>query len=112
MTNELHDQLRDADPLTREPALSTDDVHAMRRRIVSAAHAAPHHRNRPGFRAAGAIALACMVLVVATWDRFGRGRVEPVGPVTAPRHEEPRQLQFETPGGTRIIWVLNPNLEL
>jgi hypothetical protein len=32
--------------------------------------------------------------------------------VTAPRHDEPRQLQFVTPGGTRIIWVLNPNLEL
>jgi hypothetical protein len=112
VTHELHDQLRDADPLTREPALSTDEVHAMRRRIVSAANAAPHHRNRPGLRAAGAVVLACtavMVLVIATWSRSDR---EPAGPMTGPRHDEPRQLQFETPGGTRIIWVLNPNLEL
>ena len=109
MTHELRDQLHDADPLTREPALSTDEVHAMRRRIVSAAHAAPHYRNRLGLQAAGAIVLACMVLMVFTWSRSDR---EPVKPVTAPTHDEPRQLQFETPGGTRIIWVLNPNLEL
>ena len=110
MTHELRDQLRDADPLTREPALSTDEVHAMRRRIVSAAHAAPHRRNRPVLRAAGAIVLACMVVdgfhVVQIRSRTCGNRA------TAPRQDEPRQLQFETPGGTRIIWVLNPNLEL
>jgi len=107
--HELRDQLRDADPLTREPALTIEDVHAMRRRSVSAARTAPYRRNRPGLRAAGAIVLACMVVMVFTWSRSNRG---PVNPVTAPKLDEPRQLQFETPGGTRIIWVLNPNLEL
>jgi len=24
----------------------------------------------------------------------------------------PRQLQFETPGGTRVVWLLDPNLSL
>ena len=112
MRNDLREQLRDADPLEREPALSTDDVHAMRRRIVLAAHAAPHRRVRTEPQAAGAIALACtlvMVLLIATWFRSDRGLV---GPVTPTRQDGPRQLQFETPGGTRIIWVLNPSLEL
>jgi hypothetical protein len=109
VTHELRDQLRDADPLRREPALPTDEVHAMRRRIVSAAHSAPYRRSRPGLWAASALALACIVLMVSTWSRSDRG---PAETVTAPRHDEPRQLQFVTPGGTRIIWVLNPNLEL
>ena len=112
MTHDIRYQLREADPLTREPALSTDDVHAMRRRVVSAARGARDRRVRPGLQAAGAIALACtvvMILMVATWRRVDRGAA---GPATAPIHDEPRQLQFETPGGTRIIWVLNPALEL
>jgi hypothetical protein len=25
---------------------------------------------------------------------------------------EPRQLQFETPGGTRVVWLLDPNFSL
>lgn len=111
MSNDLGQQLRDADPLTRERALSTDDVHAMRRRIVSAAHDAPQ-RGRPGLQIAGAIVIACTVVVglaIATRFRSDRGLEKPV---TTPRQDEPRQLQFETPGGTRIIWVLNPNLEL
>jgi hypothetical protein len=110
--NNLGQQLRDADPLSREPALSTDEVHAMRRRVVSAAHGARHQRMRPGLRAGGAIVLACSVvagIAIASWFRSDRA-VEP--PATAPRRDGPRQLQFETPGGTRIIWVLNPNLEL
>ena len=110
VTNELRDQLRDADPLTREPALSADDVHAMRRRIVSAAHAAPRRRNRP----------------VAAGRRRARARVHGFDGVraavqirsrtceTCDRAETGRAAsacKFETPGGTRIISVLNPDLE-
>jgi hypothetical protein len=31
-----------------------------------------------------------------------------------PRASEParRQVQFDTPGGTRIIWVINPDFDL
>jgi hypothetical protein len=29
-----------------------------------------------------------------------------------PQTSERRQIQFETPGGTRIIWVLNPDFSL
>ena len=112
MTHDIRDQLRDGDPLTHEPALSTDDAHAMRRRVVSAARGARHQRVWAGVQVAGAIAIACtvvMILMVATSRRVDRA---PVGPAIAPVHDAPRQLQFETPGGTRIIWVLNPKLEL
>jgi hypothetical protein len=29
-----------------------------------------------------------------------------------PRHEEPRQIQYATPGGTRIVWTLDPNFHM
>jgi len=109
VTNDLRQRLHDADPLESEPALSTADVHAMRRTILSADHSTSHRGNRARRTAAGAIVLACTVaagVFVATWLRS-----DPVG-INAPGHQESRQLQFETPGGTRIIWVLNPDLEL
>jgi hypothetical protein len=112
VTHDIRDQLRDADPLTHEPALSADEAHAMRRTVVSAACGARHQRVWVGVQIAGAIAIACtvvMILMVATSRRLDRGAV---GPATAPDRDAPRQLQFETPGGTRIIWVLNPALEL
>jgi hypothetical protein len=28
------------------------------------------------------------------------------------RADEPRQIQFATPGGTRIIWLLDPQFKL
>jgi hypothetical protein len=112
VTNEVRKQLRDADPVQHEPPIPAADVHSMRGVVLSAARTAPQYHNRPRMQAAGAIVLACTVVIglaIATWFRSDRA---PMPPATAPRHDEPRQLQFETPGGTRIIWVLNPNLEL
>ena len=112
MSDDIRNQLREADPVQHEPRIAAADVHKMRHRVLSAARTAPHHRHRPRLRAAGAIVLVCTVvmgLAIATWFRSDRA---PMPPATAPVRDEPRQLQFETPGGTRIIWVLNPNLEL
>ena len=110
MTDELRKQLRDADPIQHEPPIPAVDVHNIRDRVLSAARTARHNRNRPRLWAAGAIVLACTVapLMIATY----RPVRAPAQPATEPIHDGPRQLQFETPGGTRIIWVLNPRLEL
>lgn len=35
----------------------------------------------------------------------------PNPPILPPIPEEPRQIQFSTPGGTRVIWMLNPATE-
>jgi hypothetical protein len=80
--------------------------------VVSAARGARHQRVWVSVQIAGAIVIACTVVIglaIATRFRSDRG---PDKPATTPIHDAPRQLQFETPGGTRIIWVLNPALEL
>lgn len=55
-------------------------------------------------------AFACLVLMMSI---FGTGRSiatqEAVAPMTG---AERRQIQFATPGGTRIIWELNPDFTL
>jgi hypothetical protein len=38
-------------------------------------------------------------------------RHRPPEPVATMAHAEPRQIQFEAPGGTRVIWILNPTTE-
>jgi hypothetical protein len=59
---------------------------------------------------------ATIVLVVCAGLVAGRrlGQVEPVparGAAASPARDV-RQLQFSTPGGTRIIWIFNPDLNL
>lgn len=112
MSDDIRNQLRDADPVQHEPRIAAADVHTMRDRVLSAARTAPRHGHRPRLGAAGAFVLVCTIvmgLAMATWFRSDRAVMPPA---PTPIHDQPRQLQFETPGGTRIIWVLNPRLEL
>jgi hypothetical protein len=37
---------------------------------------------------------------------------QPPPPISSPPTTNQQQLQFETPGGTRIIWTVNPDLKL
>jgi hypothetical protein len=175
----LRDLLRQGDPAAGEPGLSTEEIHAMRRAVLTAA---PERRRRgliPALATGAAVGLA-VLLAVALW-RGGEPQiqppeekvaavtpepvrppappvvVEPQAPETPedttppqepavkkpvrkrhaaprvdpppvpgepeppvmlasvpepslpePRLEEPRtrEIQFSTPGGTRIIWVL------
>ena len=49
------------------------------------------------------------VLAVFISGIFEPARQEP--PIQ-PQATEERQLQFETPGGTRVVWILNSQLDL
>jgi hypothetical protein len=109
MTSELRKQLRDADPIRSEPALATTEIHAMRRKIL--ANAAVWSHSRPQLLLPVAIALGLMCAMVTTIFFMHRFRPADV-PIASPQTGDQRQLQFTTPGGTRIIWVLNPNLQL
>jgi hypothetical protein len=109
VTNDLGRRLRDADPLRAEPPLSAADVESMRRRVLSAPQTSPDSGSRKWRGAVGAVVFACLLAVVVfVANRF---TAQPV-PSGAPAVGQTRQLQFETPGGTRVIWVLNPQLEL
>jgi hypothetical protein len=112
--------LRAADPLRDESEhheLSTADAQAIRRAMLAAIPAAT---VRPIWRRpvplAAAAALIASVSGVVGHRLATRVDVEPaIESLEAPlveSHAEPRQLQFATPGGTRIIWVFDDNLRL
>ena len=114
MREHLKEQLRAADPLPHESGLSDAEVDAMRRAITAEAAAARRDEWWPRpmalktmLAATAAIALA---LAVGTFIRplFEHPREAVVKPQT---HEQ-RVLQFETPGGTRVVWVLNSQFDL
>ena len=111
--------LRAGDPAADGSALDSD-------RLLRRLRAAGEERARPAWRpwlpiAAVAASLAVLWLVVAPF-RQTPPRAAPVrGAATGAQTEvatetvasggELRQMQFETPGGTRIIWVMPARLD-
>ena len=109
MRNEqISEQLRTTDPVAHEPGLSETEVQVMRRAIVAAATDA-HHAGWSPWRLAVAGTLAFTVVLAV----FISTVFAPVRPAPAePPATEQRQLQFETPGGTRVVWVFNSQFDL
>jgi hypothetical protein len=109
----LREHLTTGDPVRLEPGLSSLEIDTMRRRVVQAATS-----HRAGtWTITMTLALALVVVVGlgvtvtrATWDLATPRLPSPARTSTA--HPSRRQLQIETPGGTRVIWVFNPDLEL
>jgi hypothetical protein len=105
---DIGERLRTADPVAREPGLSTTEVQVMRRAIVAAGGDTRHAGWSPWRLALAGTLVFAVVLAV-----FIGTVLAPVTPVsTQPPATEQRQLQFETPGGTRVVWVLNSQFDL
>jgi hypothetical protein len=116
-------RLRDEiDPASAE-LLTPEAARAMRRAVVAAARA--HAREDASFPLKRALALAAtVVLMIAAGISAGRRTNPPVverpaatpsipsAPAPDARPVPNRQLQFSTPGGTRIIWIFNSDLNL
>ena len=114
--------LRDVDT-ENEERLSDDDVESMRRAMLAAAAQAAPERER-GLWMRPLVVAATVVAVVAVGVLAGRRFDLPAAPQNPPpqaesgesrggRIGEPnRQLQFLTPGGTRIIWVFNADFDM
>jgi hypothetical protein len=80
----------------------------MRRAIVTAAT----HTRHAGWPA-GAATLTIALALTLVLGVFISSLFNPVSEQSAPLEaSEQHQLQFETPGGTRVVWVLNSKLEL
>lgn len=102
--------LRNHDPI--EP-LTADETAAIRRRVVAEAirtktSHAPVRRLAPVWALGGALTAAAVAGILVA-------RTHPPAPVAAPgptASGDMRQLQFATPGGTRIIWQFNPDFSL
>ena len=105
---DISERLRTTDPVACEPGLSATEVQVMRRAIVAAATDAGQAGWSPGRLALAGTLLFTAVLAVFISTVFAPVRQES----TQPQASEPRQLQFETPGGTRVVWVLNSKFDL
>jgi hypothetical protein len=115
--------LEQSDPLRDEPALSTMEAREIRRTMLSAVQA----MSSTFFPRALPVA-ALVVVMIATGALAGRRlavdtpvqtAVEPAGAVASPQsvagaasNIERRQVQFATPGGTRIIWTIDPDFQM
>ena len=111
--DELQALLAGADPVAAAPELPPEDALAIRRAMVSATHGATPARDPWS----GAVPIAAVVVVtIAAGVAVGRKLPPPEAPPNpaAPYGVagERRQLRFATPGGTRIIWTLDPEFEL
>ena len=112
--------LRDADPLAHEAGLSDVDVQVMRRATMAAAEPRGTASLWPGpllVATTVAVTLAAGVIVGRRLPA-PRGVVSVRGPVIGPSTDVAgshvsarRQLQFATPGGTRVIWVFDPEFK-
>jgi hypothetical protein len=121
---DLKKLLQDADPLRTEETLSPAEAQVLRTAMLEAAATAPP-RVRFGWSRPLAIAAIAIVLIGISGVTSDRGvrpfsSSAPSGTVSpsidpnprTPNDPERRQIQFATPGGTRVIWILDPNLPL
>jgi hypothetical protein len=122
----LTELLRHHDPMREDPGLSALQAAEMRRAVVTAVA-----ERRTGLWPQLSPALSVAVLLaVALGVAWFPSATEQVPPLPLPAGEttvdsqtpsagpgsydsgsalENRKIQFETPGGTLVVWVLNPN---
>ena len=105
----LREILRDADPVAHEPALPSSDVDRMRRTLLAERPIAGASWTRPALLAAAALA----IVVAALADRSPARSQDVTGPTATPNDTATRrQLQFVTPGGTRVIWTFDSTFDM
>jgi hypothetical protein len=118
---DLRTRLRDALRDEEDERLSVDAAAAMRRVVVAAAgdgDSEPARMWLPPLAVAATL-VAMVAIGIAIGQRFD-DRPAPAGASDGrdgdlPARQRPdraRQLQFSTPGGTRIIWIFNSELDL
>lgn len=114
----LRHHLQDADPLADEP-LGPDEVMQMRRQLQAGLmDRAVSHRSRGRVLTAaavtGGVALAGAVVLLRSPEPAGNtddiSSIDSTAPVegTTPEESGLRRVYFETPGGTRVIWLFQP----
>jgi hypothetical protein len=107
--DELRRLLQQGDPLRHDPGLTEVDVDRMRRAITAGAEVPA---RKPDFLALAIVAGLCAVVVAGTWLVRLAPEIRSTRPAAASSSvneptASPRQLQFSTPGGTRVIWVFD-----
>jgi hypothetical protein len=108
--------LEDADPLRIEPELSADDAQRMRHVILSSSRQAAAARAwwRPALAVAAILILMAVAGTIAGLRAPTReSKVDGSHALVEPADAGERlQVQFATPGGTRVIWTLSSDFAL
>jgi hypothetical protein len=115
---DLNTLLKNADPVRDDEGLSLVDAQRMRQ-VVVAATLEPSPARTPWLRPFAITAVGALLVVVATMagDRVVVHQSAPPAEINPAVESggstaERRQLQFSTPGGTRIIWIFDQNSRL
>ena len=104
----LNRQLRDGDPVAADAGLSSGDAARLRRLMLAAADAPRARAPRAATLALASVFTLAVVLGVAAARKTANSpaRGSSTGDVVAPARVT--QVHFSTPGGTRIIWTIDP----
>lgn len=107
----LRDLLRRGDPAGDGAQPSAEEWSRVRRRILAAeaAGAAPARSWRELRWATALAAAAILVLFAVAPDAPRPAPLAPAAPAAPSASSGERQIHFQTSGGTRIIWVLQPD---
>jgi hypothetical protein len=106
---DLHDLLSASDPLRTDAVLGADELDAMRRRL--------RHKEvdcQPRWTVTLALAAALSAVVVGAITLTQREIPTDLARTAASLPDSGairRQLQFATPGGTRVIWTFNEGFD-
>ena len=100
----LQELLKDGDPLAHEPRLDQMDARAMRRAVIAAADETGSNGFAWRYAAALTVMAAVMLGVISTLAQREPAQVD--GSQTLAEFP-PVEMQFSTPGGTRVIWVFD-----
>lgn len=107
--------LREGDPLAHEEPIARDAFDAIRQKVVAEARAAQTPRGLWRHSLAMAAMLALLVaagVLASRWNPGSAPAVEVDASTPAQPGDGRRQMQFSTPGGTRIIWVFDPEFQV
>jgi hypothetical protein len=118
MKNDLRELLKEGDPVVHEPAMAPDEMEWMRHLVVAAEGEKPSASWTMRVAYASAFAVVIGVSAWLNYETTSRDAAVaadarspgPSGPGLA--RTERRQLQFATPGGTRVIWVFDSKFEM
>jgi len=118
----LRSRLRSGDPAAAAPELEARALARLRRRVAELEAPSPARPLVAVLLPAAAVVIAVLALSLHWLD--ARSVADPAA--FAPARDESslpgdsgtqaddgtRQLQFETPGGTRVVWLLDPDFVL
>jgi hypothetical protein len=108
--DELNRQLRAGDPVATDPGLSSAEAAHLRRVMLAAADSQPARAPRIAMLALASVFTLAVVFGVAAARKTGT--VPAAGPASSTgdiaMSARVTQVHFSTPGGTRIIWTIDP----